>query len=160
MLFKQIDFIFFYFIVMQCSSSILYRFRLSAVTDTRRLSNNTHVGWRNCFKKLGSQNGLPRFEQKDVAAQAPAGRQPCGKRQKHLHLHAGTGSQTSPERLVSTGTAVGNDWPAVLMGEFNCSERYCEGRKSPVSRRWENCKNWVKLWRKKGKFDDTSRQLI
>lgn len=50
-----------------------------------------------------AKNGLPGFELKDVAAQAPAGREPVWERQKHLHHNAGTGPQTSPERWVSYG---------------------------------------------------------
>lgn len=99
---------------MQCSFCILYRFRLSLCCDQHQegLSNNIHVGSRKWFKKLGShgwQNGLPGFELEDVASQAPAGREPVWERQKHLRLNARTGSQTSPERLVSTGTAAGHD---------------------------------------------------
>lgn len=147
---------------MQCSFSILYRFRLSLCCDQHKegLSNNTLVGSRKVFKKLGShswENGLPDFEKEDVAAQVPAGREPVWERQKHLRLNAGTGSQTSPERVVSTGTAVGHEWPAVPMEEFNCSERYCEERNVL----WAECKKSVKFGEivVKGKSGDWSRQL-
>lgn len=41
-------------------------------------------------------------------------------------LHTGTGSQTSPEPSVATGTAGGRDWPVVPTEKLNCSERYRE----------------------------------
>lgn len=50
---------------------------------------------------------------------------PCREKDRSTcSLHTGTGSQTSPEPSVATGTAGGRDWPAVPTEKLNCSERY------------------------------------